>query len=79
MNHIRRVAFSGVEPAFVASGIRSQYRKLGYSIVDTDADANTGKGTYVARKAGKRIRYVIVPAGEGKANAKGMVTFFWRE
>jgi hypothetical protein len=77
MNQIQRVTFRRVSPSAAAVDMKIGYRKLGYAVADAGSDA--GKATYVARKADKRIRYVIVPAGRDQKGATGMVTFFWQE
>ena len=82
-NHVLRVVYNDVEADKVAGSIERAFREKQHRVEKVSEDGT--KLNYLARGGESRIRYVIVPAGPDLsvdlqgANARGMVTFYWKD
>lgn len=83
LNHVLRVVYQEVEAAQVALELAEGFRKIGLRAMESNTDGS--KLTYVASDGATRVRYVIIPVGPdlgielSQNNAKGLVTFYWKE
>lgn len=84
VNHVLRVVYIDADTQAVAESLENALRKRQFRVERVSEEGT--KLSYVARGDGaQRIRYVLIPVGPDltvdlrNPNARGMVTFYWKD